>query len=67
MDEARLFEQLAPLGVGGLLGWGMFLLYRKDAKENAEKWAGTTALLVATIKENSALVATLIEMQRSKK
>jgi hypothetical protein len=34
--ELDILKTLLPLGVGGVLAWGMFLLYRKDATRYAD-------------------------------
>jgi len=64
MDEVRFLEQLAPLGIGGLLAWGMFVLYRRDSREMAAKWEGQSSALIAVVKENTAAITTLIEIVR---
>lgn len=50
---------LASLGVGGVLAWAMFMVYRKDAKEWHEAWKGQTQLLIQVVKENTAAVTAL--------
>ena len=43
----------ASLGVGGVLAWGMFSVYRKDVKQMLEAWQGQTALLMKVVTENT--------------
>lgn len=55
---------LAPLGIGGVLAYAMFMVYRKDAKEWAAKWHEQTKLLMEVVKENTAAMTELITYVR---
>lgn len=50
---------VAPLGVGGIMALAMFLIYRKDAKEQIESWKGQSEILVQVVKENTAALVAL--------
>ncbi len=54
MLDAETLKWCASLGVGGALAGGMFMVYRKDAREWEEAWKGQTALLLQVVKENTA-------------
>lgn len=54
-------QWFTALGVGGILAWGMFHVYRKDAEIHrqdmlrlTDQWKGQSDLLVAVVKENTA-------------
>ena len=39
MPELALVELIAPLGVGGVLGIIIFLMYRRDRRDTETRWA----------------------------
>lgn len=61
--DGELVKWFATLGVGGVLAWCMFLIYRKDAKEWREEyaqlssgWKGQCELLVGLVRDNTAAI-----------
>lgn len=60
--DPEFSKWLATLGVGGVLAWFMFLIYRKDIKQFTELWQGVTAQLMIVIKENTASISKLISL-----
>lgn len=50
---------LGTLGVGGLLAWGMFQVYRKDVKVMEEAWKGQTQILMQVVRDNTAAMTSL--------
>lgn len=67
MIDGETIKWLASLGVGGILAGGMFLVYRKDAREWHEAWRGQAQLLTQVIKENTAAITALVEAQRNRR
>lgn len=57
MDPADLAKYLPALGVGGILAWGMFQVYRKDVRQMLDAWQGQTALLMKVVQENTKELA----------
>ena len=66
MGDPELLKYLAPLGVGGILAWGMFMVYRKDMRDIVKRLEDSNSLLVSVVKENTAAITTWIEMERWK-
>lgn len=61
MDESiESMKFIGSLGLGGVLAWGMFLVYRKDSLVWQESWKGQQQLLVQVVKENTAAITALI-------
>jgi hypothetical protein len=56
--ELELLKFLAPLGTGGILAWGMFLVYRKDQKGQADS-------MTQIVKENTAAITELTTYLKS--
>lgn len=59
--DSKLVELAASLGVGGILALGMFLVHRKDMKEQIERWRGQSDILVSVVKDNTAAITKLID------
>lgn len=62
----QTIQFFSTLGVGGVLGFGMFLFYRQEKqqhmeelRQNADNWKGQSAMLVQVVKENTAAIAAL--------
>lgn len=62
--DAETIKWISSLGVGGVLAGGMFMIYRKDAKEWREAWRGQAEIMVQVIKENTAAITALIKDRR---
>lgn len=58
-------QELAPLGVGGILAGVLFFFYRKDANTYIEQWRGQSALVVEIVKQNTQALAQNTEVLRS--
>lgn len=47
------------LGIGGVLAWGMFQVYRKDMQRNNDLWKGQSEMLMQVVKENTAAITSI--------
>lgn len=68
MDSVALTQWITTLGVGGVLAWMMFQVYRKDVRANSELWRGQSEHLMGVVKENiraMTALAVLVEALRS--
>ena len=71
MDIFSIFAQATPtegtqftqwvttLGVGGVLAWGMFYVYRKDMAAHVTAWKGQSEALLAVVSENVKAITAL--------
>ena len=50
--DVELVKYFGSLSVGGVLAWGMFLVYRKDVKGQADA-------MTQIVKENTAAITSL--------
>jgi len=46
MSELEILKSLASLGVGGVLGIVIFLMYRRDRKDTEKRWEDMTRDLI---------------------
>ncbi len=46
---SKVIEQVPGLATGGILAWGMFMVYRKDVK-------GQSDIMTTIVKENTAAI-----------
>lgn len=60
MGDPETMKIIGSLGLGGILAWGMFLVYRKDSLAWQESWKGQQQLLVQVVKENSVAITALV-------
>lgn len=60
MLDAETLKLVATLGVGGVLAWGMFSVYRKDSLAWQSAWKGQSEMLVQVVKENTAAITALV-------
>jgi hypothetical protein len=56
MDNMEVLKYLAPLGVGGVLAWGMFVVYRKDIKSERDTLMNVVISNTAAITELTTLL-----------
>lgn len=61
MDQLPGSNFYVSLGVGGLLAWGMFLLYRRDMNQRLDEWKGQSAQLLVIVENNTRVVTLLNE------
>lgn len=59
MGEEQFLQWAAPLGVGGVLAAGMFLLYRRDTAVHIENWKGQSQILAGIVERNTAAITAL--------
>lgn len=57
-------SELLPLGVGGVLAYVMFLIYRKDSKEWGTRWHEQAKLLLQEVNGNTKALTELVSLIR---
>lgn len=55
--DAETLKWIMSQGVGAVLAFGMFLVYRKDVHEALNSWREQTKILTGIAQENSAALA----------
>jgi len=68
VDSVALTQWITTLGVGGVLAWMMFQVYRKDVRANSDLWRGQSEALMRVVQENIRAItalAVLVEAFRS--
>lgn len=63
MDE--FLKTLPSMGVGGILAYIMFTLYRKDSQAAIDQWKGQSEILATLVRQNTAAMVemgTMIKM-----
>lgn len=58
--DIELLKYVAPLGVGGILAWGIFLLYRKDAAKWAEQETKRGDTMTGVVVDNTRAITELV-------
>lgn len=58
MPDLQFF---VSLGIGGVLAWGMFLLYRRDMTTRLEEWKGQSASTLEALQNNTRVITLLNE------
>jgi len=48
MSELEILKNLSSLGVGGVLGIVIFLMYRRDRRDTEKRWRDMTEDLIAS-------------------
>lgn len=63
MGELEALKYLAPLGVGGVLAWAMFHVYRKDSvkwsEQETRRGDTMTQVVIANTQAITELIVTL--------
>lgn len=59
--DTELLTLAAPLGVGGVLALGMFLVHRRDMQQHISNWQGQSQMLVQVVKDNTVAITKLTE------
>jgi len=62
VENIDLVKHFLSMGVGGALAFGMFLVYRKDALQQADQWKGQTEILLQVIRENTTATTALTRL-----
>lgn len=52
--DIKTIEWIIGQGIGAVLAFGMFLVYRKDVKNGLGTWRGQTEILMKLVGENTA-------------
>lgn len=60
MPDPETIKVIGSLGLGAVLAWGMFSVYRKDAVAWQNAWKGQSEMLIQVVKENTAAITALI-------
>lgn len=60
MFDAETLKLVGSLGLGAVLAWGMFQVYRKDALQWQEAWKGQSEMLMQVVKENTTAITALV-------
>lgn len=63
--DPEILKYLAPLGVGGVLAWGMFLVYRKDSARWADQETKRGDTVTSALVDNTKAVTELTTFLRN--
>jgi hypothetical protein len=64
--HAGLVQYALTMGVGGLVAYGMFLVYRKDILALLAQWKGQSEMLMAVVTKNTEATTALTVLMREK-
>lgn len=59
MDGPQFTQWVTTLGVGGVLAYVMFQVYRKDMALHVDQWKGQSEALIGVVKENVKAITAL--------
>lgn len=67
-NSTQFTQWIATLGVGGILAYVMFQVYRKDMAQHIEQWKGQSVALLTVVQDNVKAItalSVLVEVLRS--